>query len=166
MTTRNSNKNRELCALRSPDTETRWGIADAEINNPALVRAQGYQRFPLHKPVVGQNIVLHAVPADRASLLTTDSFGLRDSLNFISPQTSAILDTERDVTSILNQNCTCGSNTFCFCPLYDPCFKQYFAQKCIINNTKTLHRNTTLVMIEWQLLHQKQIPNVIFTFGE
>ena len=32
-----------------------------------LVGAQGYQRFLLSKPVVGQNIALHAAPADRAS---------------------------------------------------------------------------------------------------
>ena len=31
--------------------------------------AQGYQSFLLSKPVVGLNIALHAVPADRASVL-------------------------------------------------------------------------------------------------
>ena len=30
--------------------------------------AQGYQRFPISKPVVGQNIALGAVPAFRASI--------------------------------------------------------------------------------------------------
>ena len=34
---------------------------------PPLVGAQGYHMFPLFKPVVGQNIALHAAPAYRAS---------------------------------------------------------------------------------------------------
>ena len=34
-----------------------------------LVVAQGYQRFPLSKPVVGQNMTLHAVPAYYTGLL-------------------------------------------------------------------------------------------------
>ena len=34
-----------------------------------MVGAQGYQRFPLSKPVVGRNIALDAVPAYRASHL-------------------------------------------------------------------------------------------------
>ena len=33
-----------------------------------LVGAQGYQKFPLSKPVVGQSIALDAVPARRASI--------------------------------------------------------------------------------------------------
>ena len=32
-----------------------------------MVGAHGYQRFLVSKPVVGQNIALHAVPAYRAS---------------------------------------------------------------------------------------------------
>ena len=36
------------------------GTADAEIKE---VRAQGYQRFPLSTPAVGQNVALHAAPA-------------------------------------------------------------------------------------------------------
>ena len=49
---------------------SRWGTADAELEikdpplPPPLVGAQGYQRFPQSKPVVGQNIALHAAPAD------------------------------------------------------------------------------------------------------
>ena len=46
------------------------GTADAEIKaptHPPLVGAMGYQRFPLSKPVAGQNTALHALPADRAS---------------------------------------------------------------------------------------------------
>ena len=35
-----------------------------------LVGAQGYHKFPLSKPVVGQNIALDAVPAYRASIPT------------------------------------------------------------------------------------------------
>ena len=43
---------------------------DAEIK--ALpVGAQGYEKFQLSKPVVGQNIALHAVPADRANYLVS-----------------------------------------------------------------------------------------------
>ena len=45
-------------------SDTRWGTADAEIKSP-LVGAQGYQRFPLSKPVyvVGQTLALNVVPA-------------------------------------------------------------------------------------------------------
>ena len=40
----------------------RWGTMDAEIM-ASLVATQDYQRFPLSKPAVGQNIALHAMPA-------------------------------------------------------------------------------------------------------
>ena len=47
---------------------SRWGTADAEIKpTPSLVGAQGYQRLPLYKPVVGQRIAVHAVPVYGAS---------------------------------------------------------------------------------------------------
>ena len=36
--------------------------------------AQGYQRFPLCRPVVGQNIVVHVAPADRASAYLVSVF--------------------------------------------------------------------------------------------
>ena len=45
--------------------------------------AQGYQRFPLSKPVAGQNIALHATPADRASV---PSFCLPGCFAFIFPK--------------------------------------------------------------------------------
>ena len=35
-----------------------------------LVGAQGYQRFPLSKPVIGQIIALGTVPVHRASIPT------------------------------------------------------------------------------------------------
>ena len=35
-----------------------------------VVAAQGYQRFPLSKPVVGQNIAVDAGPSYRASIPT------------------------------------------------------------------------------------------------
>ena len=39
-----------------------------------LVGAQGYQRLPLSKPVVGRNVVVHAVPAYRASTYLVTAF--------------------------------------------------------------------------------------------
>ena len=36
----------------------------------SVVGAQGYQRFPLSKPVAGQNMAVGAVPAYRASIIT------------------------------------------------------------------------------------------------
>ena len=48
----------------------RWGTADALKLRTPLVGAQGYTTFPLHKPVVGQNIVLDAVSAYRAFIPT------------------------------------------------------------------------------------------------
>ena len=58
-----------------------WGskLPDiAEMKAP-LVGAQGYHRFPFSKPVVGQSIALHAVPAYGASILV-----LPGSFNFLS----------------------------------------------------------------------------------
>ena len=49
------------------------------------VGAQGYQRFPLSKPVVGGNIALRAVPAYRASPYLP-CFYLPGSFGFISPE--------------------------------------------------------------------------------
>ena len=51
--------------------------------------AQGYQRFLLSKPVVGQKIALHAAPADRASIYLVPAFLIHSSsfsLNFSDPQ--------------------------------------------------------------------------------
>ena len=39
-----------------------------------VVGAQGYQRFPLYKSVVGRNIDLHAVPDFRASIYLVYAF--------------------------------------------------------------------------------------------
>ena len=39
-----------------------------------LVGAQGYQRFPLSKSMVGQNIAVHAVPAYMASTYLVSAF--------------------------------------------------------------------------------------------
>ena len=63
--------------------------ADAEIKGLPLVGAQGYQRFPLSKPVVGQNIALGAVPAYRASvvyLVSAFPAELHFSPNFFSDE--------------------------------------------------------------------------------
>ena len=46
---------------------------------PPLVGAQGYQRFHLSEPVVGQNLALHAVPAYRAS--TYQVFACEENIN-------------------------------------------------------------------------------------
>ena len=50
------------CSNLSP---SRWGTADAEMKPPLplVVGALACQRFPLSKPVAGQNAALHAVPA-------------------------------------------------------------------------------------------------------
>ena len=48
----------------------RSATADAE-KRALLVGSQGYQRFPVSKPVVGWNIAMPAVPAYRAVYLPT-----------------------------------------------------------------------------------------------
>ena len=45
-----------VCALSLPP---RWGTVDAPLEG-----AQGYQWFPLSKPVVGWNIILHSRGSD------------------------------------------------------------------------------------------------------
>ena len=50
-----------------------------------LVGAQGYQMLISYKPVVAQNIVLHAMPAYRASTYLVPSLCLPSSFNLISP---------------------------------------------------------------------------------
>ena len=40
----------------------------------SLVGSEGCQRFPFSKPVVGQSIALHAVPAYRASTYVLSAF--------------------------------------------------------------------------------------------
>ena len=73
----------------SPILNPRWATADAETKPPPptpypLVGAQRYQTFILSKSVVGQDIALHAAPADRASNFLVCAF--LDSFNCISPQ--------------------------------------------------------------------------------
>ena len=60
---------------------TDYSTVDAEMKGPSLVGTHGYHRFPLSKPVVGQNIALHAAPAYRTS--TLPGFCLPGSFNFI-----------------------------------------------------------------------------------
>ena len=57
-----------------------------------LLLPQGYQRFPLSKPVVGQNIALHAAPAYRRDR-KLPSFCLPGSFNFFffSQKMSSVL---------------------------------------------------------------------------
>ena len=70
----------------------RWSTADAEIKCPPPllpVGAQGYQTFPLYKPVVGRNIALRAVPAYRAStylVSVSPAHSTSFSLSFFNPQ--------------------------------------------------------------------------------
>ena len=61
-----------LASIPMPDT-----AAYRNIKYPSYSGgAQGYRRFPLSKPVVGQIMALHAVPADKAtSGLVSASFG-------------------------------------------------------------------------------------------
>ena len=59
---------RRGCSDLSP---MRWGTTDAKSKG---LPAQGYQRFPLSKPVVGLNIASHAVPAYRASTYLVSVF--------------------------------------------------------------------------------------------
>ena len=68
----------------------RWGVAGAFIilpPPPPVVGVQGCQRFPipLSKPVVGQNIALHAVHAYKVSTYLHIYLvsALPDSFNFI-----------------------------------------------------------------------------------
>ena len=49
---------------------SRGGVPRMQKLKVPLVGAQGYQRFPLSKPVVCQNIALDALPAYRASIPT------------------------------------------------------------------------------------------------
>ena len=51
------------------DGEFRWMLRGG-VPRMQKLGDQGYQRFPLSKPVVGQNIALHAVPVYRASMPT------------------------------------------------------------------------------------------------
>ena len=73
-----------------PPPLPQWGTADANIKPPTpLVGAQGYQRFHLSKPVVGQNTALHAVPAYRASTYLVSAYPAHSTLfspNFSNPQ--------------------------------------------------------------------------------
>ena len=58
---------RRGCSNLSPPRD---GVPRMQKLRTPLVAAQGYQRFPLSRPVVGQNIALDAVPAYRASMPT------------------------------------------------------------------------------------------------
>ena len=76
----------------------------------ALVGAQGYQRFPLSKAVVGKNIALEAVPAYRASTYPV-SHPTSFSPKFSKSSTmECVLSSE----SIMHQSCTYGRDTFYF----------------------------------------------------
>ena len=62
-----------------------------ELRTPLVGGAQGYQRFLLSKPGVGQNIALHALPVDRTFTYLVSAF-LFHRIYFIFPQTSPILN--------------------------------------------------------------------------
>ena len=59
----------DIGSVRS--TTSTGGTADADIKPLPLVGAQGYQRFPLSQAGhwAGQDIALHAAPADRTKLI-------------------------------------------------------------------------------------------------
>ena len=71
---------------------------------PPVDGAQGYQTFPLCKPVVGQNVALYSASADRTSIyqrhyinfisvsLNLPSCCLPESFNFIPPQTCTVIN--------------------------------------------------------------------------
>ena len=65
--------------------------ADAEIKVPQM-GAQGYQRVPLSKPGVCQNIALHAVPADRTSTYLVSAFVVHSTSFYY--QTSLIINSK------------------------------------------------------------------------
>ena len=65
----------------------RWGTADTEDippPHPRQVGSQGYQRFPLSKPVVGQNISFASCACLQGFF--QPSVCLPGSFNFISPK--------------------------------------------------------------------------------
>ena len=55
-------------------TLPRGGLPQMQKLRAPLVGAQGYQKFPLSKPVVGQNIALHVVPAYWVSTYLVSAF--------------------------------------------------------------------------------------------
>ena len=59
----------QICPPHTPPTPLppRGGVTQTKKLRAPLVGAQGYQSFPLSKPVAGQHIALHAVLAYRAS---------------------------------------------------------------------------------------------------
>ena len=87
----------------------RWSTADAEIKGP-LVGTQGYQRFPISKPVVGHSVALRAVSVYMTSTYLVSAFPAHSTSfhpNFFNPQ-------RLNVHWIVNQN-------LYFVPLwYDP----------------------------------------------
>ena len=66
------------------------GVPQMQKLRAPLVGAQGYQRFPLSRPVVGLDIALDAVTAYRASTYLVVC--LPGSFNFISRHISPILN--------------------------------------------------------------------------
>ena len=69
---------------------SRGGVLWTQKLRTPLVGAQAYQSFLLYK--VGQNIALHAAPADRASNYVVYAFQICSTSFF--PQTSVILNSE------------------------------------------------------------------------
>ena len=82
-----------------------------------LVGAQGYQGFPLSKPVVGPNIALNAAPAYRAYTYLVSAFPAHSTSCSPNLQRCAV----ECVLSSESEFVTCGRNTFLFRPYnYDP----------------------------------------------
>ena len=64
-----------------------WGIIDAEIKPPSPPPSgiPGLSKVIFSKPGVGQNIALHAVPADRISTYLVSAFPIHLSSSFSPP---------------------------------------------------------------------------------
>ena len=77
-----------------------------------MVVAQGYQRFPLSKPVVGPNTPVYAIPAYRESAYIVSAFPTH-STSF-SPKFLQSSTAECVLRSEWKSFFTCGGNTFCF----------------------------------------------------
>ena len=63
----------------------RGGVPRTQKLRTTLVGARSYRRVPLTKPVVGQNVALRAVPADRTSAYLVSAFPNHSTSLFFFP---------------------------------------------------------------------------------
>ena len=90
---------RACVAPAFPLNITRAGVPRMPKLQVPLLGAQGYQRFPFSKPVVGHNIAVDAVPALLTGLLYQPGFCLPGSFNFIVSKRNAKSSTVECVLS-------------------------------------------------------------------